>query len=39
MKLPPEDKNKEILRRRNLVLENHTLAKWVDKLTDILNSN
>jgi len=36
MNLPLANRNGEILRRRNLVLENHSLVKWIEKLTNIL---
>jgi glycosyltransferase involved in cell wall biosynthesis len=39
MKIPLKNQNDEILRRRNLVLENHTLSRWIEELTNILNSN
>jgi glycosyltransferase involved in cell wall biosynthesis len=39
MAMPVGNRNEEIFRRRGIVLENHTLSKWVDKLTNILISN
>ena len=39
MKMPADKRNKEISRRRNIVLENHILSEWVSKLTNILTSS
>jgi hypothetical protein len=38
-KMPVENRNERIQQRRALALKEHTLSKWIEKLTDILGSN